>query len=156
MKIVNNRVVSLHYTLTNEEGQILDSSQGLEPLHYLHGHKNIILGLEKGLEGAQLGQDLQLEISPEEGYGLYYPHLVQEIPLENLQHLGELTVGNLLEVATETGPQIVTLLKLSDTTATLDANHPLAGEKLFFKLNVISIREATSEEIHQGLVILPS
>lgn len=156
MKIANNQVISLHYTLTNEEGQVLDTSQGLEPLRYLHGHKNIISGLEKGLEGAQVGEDLQLEISPEEGYGLYYPHLVQEIPLENLQHLGELKIGNLLEVETEAGPQIVTLLELSDTTATLDANHPLAGEKLFFQLNVVDIREASSEEINQGLVILPS
>lgn len=155
-KIQANKVVTLHYTLTGEEGEVLDSSQGLEPLQYLHGHNNIITGLEKGLNNAELGSELTLNIPPEEAYGLYDPELKQEIPLSQLDNLENLTEGSFLAVETPEGPQVLTLVELKTDSAVLDANHPLAGKSLTFNLNVEAIREATEEELAQGVVVLPA
>lgn len=156
MQIENKTVVSISYNLTNKEGQVLDSSQGLEPLSYLHGYGNIIPGLEQGLLGAKLNDELTIEVMPEEGYGEYDASLVQEIPLTKLEHLPNLKVGSFIEINTPEGVQIASLVELSETTATLDTNHPLAGELLVFNIKVEALRQATAEELEQGVVILPS
>lgn len=153
-----DKVVTLHYTLIGEDGEVLDSSQGLEPLQYLHGHQNIIAGLEKGLAGAKLASELTLHIPPEEAYGHYDPELVQEVPLAqlaNIEDVDKLEEGSFLAVESPEGPQVLTLVKLNADTATLDANHPLAGKTLTFNLSIEAIREATPEELAQGVVVLP-
>ncbi|HAR07806.1 MAG TPA: peptidylprolyl isomerase, partial [Cobetia sp.] len=93
MQIAQNAVVSFHYTLTNNEGEVLDSSEGREPLAYIHGAGNIVPGLEKELDGKTSGDELKVAVSPEEGYGEVQEALVQEVPREAFQGVEDIEAG---------------------------------------------------------------
>jgi len=151
LKIEENKVVTFEYTLKNDNGDILDSSENHAPLVYIHGTGNIIPGLESELEGKQIGDKFHATIAPEDAYGIRYEELVQKIEREKLSHLDTIEVGMQLQAYDEEGMQILTVKEVTDTDVTLDGNHPLAGERLHFDVEVTGIREATEEEAMFGL-----
>ncbi|TFH86399.1 peptidylprolyl isomerase [Billgrantia azerbaijanica] len=152
MQIAQNSVVAFHYTLTNDAGEVLDSSEGRDPLTYLHGAGNIIPGLEKELEGRAAGDTLNVAVSPEEGYGEVQPQLVQEVPRDAFQGVEAVEPGMQFQAQTQGGPLMVTVTKVEGDTVTVDGNHPLAGQKLNFDVKIEEVREASQEEIEHGHV----
>jgi FKBP-type peptidyl-prolyl cis-trans isomerase SlyD len=151
MKIAESCVVSIHYTLTNSEGETLDSSAGGEPLSYLHGAGGLIPGLERELAGKESGDQFKATIQPEDAYGEVNPALIQEVPLDVLSGIDNLTVGMQLQSQTPDGRmQLLVVDAIGDESATLNANHALAGEVLHFDVEVADVRAATEEELAHG------
>ncbi|WP_139852376.1 FKBP-type peptidyl-prolyl cis-trans isomerase [Acinetobacter pullicarnis] len=149
--IANDHVVSFHYTLTNAEGETLDQSQG-EPLAYLHGAGNIIPGLEKALEGKNLGDKFTVNVSAADGYGEYNPDLVQEVPAQMFQGVDNIEAGMQFQAQTDDGVQIVTVKAIEGENIIVDANFPLAGQDLTFEVEIVEIRDASAEELEHGHV----
>jgi FKBP-type peptidyl-prolyl cis-trans isomerase SlyD len=152
MSISQDQVVSIHYTLRDDAGEIIDRSAAGEPLSYLHGHGNLIPGLERELTGRNPGDRLQVKIAPTDGYGEYEPGLVQRVPRRALKGVGDPRVGMRLQAQTPQGPRAVTVTQVSGDIVTLDGNHPLAGKNLNFEVEVAAVRPATEEELAHGHV----
>ena len=151
MKIQNNSAVSFHYTLTDDDGIRIDSSEGLEPLGYLHGAGNIIPGLEKALEGKTTGDSLTVAVTAAEGYGEVQKELIQEVPKEAFQGIDTIEVGMQFEAQTGQGGTVpVTVVAVTDELVTVDGNHPLAGKNLNFDVTIEDVREATEEQLARG------
>jgi len=151
MKIANDCVVSIHYTLTDDAGQTLDSSAGRDPLTYLHGTGSLIPGLEQELDGREAGQAFQATIQPDDAYGMPRPELVQEVPLAALAQIENLQEGMQLQSRNPDGAvQMLVVEAIGDESATLNANHALAGQVLHFEVAVEEVREATAEELAHG------
>ena len=152
MQIADNRAVSIHYTLTNDEGEVLDSSIGDEALVYLHGEGNIISGLEQALNGKAVGDKFNVRIDAEDAYGEFMDEMVQVISRTMFEGVDELEVGMQFQADVSHGPGIVTIVDIDGDDVTIDGNHPLAGQALTFDVEVISVRDATEEEIEHGHV----
>ena len=148
MQITKDKVASIHYTLRDNNGAILDSSDGRDPLHYLHGAGNLIAGMEEGLEGKSKGDKFNLKIEPEKGYGEKDANLVQQVPRSAF---GGQEVKTGMRFSTNQGG-VVTVTKVGLDSITVDANHPLAGVELNFAVEVIDVRDATTEELSHGHV----
>lgn len=155
MKVANQSVVSIHYTLKNSTGEVLDSSEGQEPLVYLHGAGNIIAGLEDALADKSVGDQLNVVIAPADGYGEYSDDLVQRVPLTAFQGVENVEVGARFQAQTESGPVSVVVTEVDAESVVVDSNHPLAGQELHFDVNVAEIRAASEEEIEHGHVHMP-
>ena len=152
MQIAQNSVVAFHYTLKNDSGEVLDSSEGRDPLTYMHGSGNIIPGLEKELEGKATGDKLQVAVTPEEGYGEIQEGLVQEVPRDAFQGVEDVQPGMQFQAQTQGGPLMVTVTQVEGDTVTVDGNHPLAGQNLNFDVEIAEVREASEEEVEHGHV----
>jgi len=152
MKVENNKVVQMHYHLTDADKNVLDSSKGREPLAYIHGIGNIIPGLEKQLTGKEVGDKVAAVVEPAEAYGERDENLMQIVPMSGFQGDEELQVGMQVQVGTERGPAIASVAKIEGEDVTLDINHPLAGLTLHFDVEIMDIRDATSEELDHGHV----
>jgi FKBP-type peptidyl-prolyl cis-trans isomerase SlyD len=152
MQISKNSVVSIEYTLTDDSGNVLDSSEGRGPLSYLHGSGGIIPGLENQLAGKQAGDQLTVAVAPEDGYGVRNEALRQEVPREQFDGIEGLEVGMRFRVDSDAGPIVITVTDIGDDNVTVDGNHPLAGVKLNFDVTVREVREATAEELEHGHV----
>ncbi|MDS1310534.1 MULTISPECIES: FKBP-type peptidyl-prolyl cis-trans isomerase [Marinobacter] len=146
------RVVTIHYTLTNNQGEELDSSrgEGREPLSYLEGAQNIIGGLESALTEKSAGDQVKVSVEPAEGYGEINEELVQPVPRTAFEGVDTIEPGMQFQAQTPGGPQVVRVVEVSEETVTIDANHPLAGETLHFDVEVIEARDATEEEQEHG------
>ena len=153
MKVGKDKVVLMHYTLKNDAGDVIDSSDGGDPLPFLQGHGNIIPGLESALESSKVGDKLDVSIAPEEGYGLRMKDAIQGIPSSALQGVDEVKVGMQLQSQDKDGNAfLVNVTKIEDDKITVDANHPLAGQTLHFSVSIESIRDAEVEELSHGHV----
>lgn len=152
MKIQDNCVVAIHYTLTNDEGDVIDTSEGRDPLRYLQGHGNIIPGLERALEGLVAGDSVNVVVEPEEGYGPKQDMLIQAVPREAFDGIDVIEIGMQFQAQTAQGPIPVTVVAVEEETVTLDGNHELAGVRLNFAVQVTEVREASAEEIDHGHV----
>ena len=151
MTIADNHVVSVHYTLTDDDGETLDTSSGEDPLVYLHGAQNIIPGLEAALAGKSVGDQLQATIQPEEAYGVIDEELVQLVPRDAFDGIDDIEAGMQFEARSPEGDeQIVTVESVSEEGVVIDGNHPLAGQVLHFDVTVEDVREATDEEVAHG------
>jgi len=150
MQATSERVVSIEYTLTDESGNVLDSSEGRAPLSYLHGARRIIPGLERALDGKSPGDEFEVTVSPAEAYGERHPELVQSVPRERFPEGTVPSIGQQFQVQTETGPRVVTVAGVEENAVTLDGNHPLAGQPLNFAVKVVDVRAATPEEMQQS------
>jgi FKBP-type peptidyl-prolyl cis-trans isomerase SlyD len=151
--IGNDLVVSIHYTLTDDEGTVLDSSEGKEPLAYLHGAGNIIPGLENALAGKTQGDSCKVRVQPEEGYGERVPELVQQVPRAAFEGVDSVEVGMVFHAQTPTGQmQQVVVREVSDDEIIVDGNHPLAGQPLNFDVEIVSVRDASADELSHGHV----
>ena len=153
MKVGKDKVVLMHYTLKNDIGDVIDSTDGADPLPFLQGHGNIIPGLESALEGSKVGDKLDDSIEPEEGYGLRMQDAIQEIPSSALQGVDEVKVGMQLQSQDKDGNAfLVSVTKIEDDKITVDGNHPLAGQTLHFSVSIESVRKAEAEELSHGHV----
>ena len=152
MDIKKDKVVTIDYSLRDAAGKLLDSSDGSEPLIYLHGNDNIIPGLEKHLEGKTVGDKVVCVVPAAEGYGERDESLVLKVSKKDFGDNVEVTPGMQFEAHGEDGSQIVTVVNVAGEEVTIDANHPLAGETLHFDVKVLNVREATEEELHHGHV----
>lgn len=152
MKIQDNCVVAIHYTLTSDDGDVIDSSEGRDPLSYLQGHGNIIPGLEKALLGLAAGDRIKVVVEPEDGYGPVQDSLIQQVPREAFEGVDEIEPGMQFQAQTPQGPITVTVIEVDDATVTLDGNHELAGVRLNFAVEVVSVRQAQPEELDHGHV----
>lgn len=150
MQITKNTVASIDYTLTDPNGQVIDSSKGRAPLEYLHGASNIIPGLESALEGKAEGETIVVQVPAAQGYGARDPNLIQPVPRSNFKGVNEIKAGMQFQAQTPQGPRVVTVTGVDDQNVTVDANHPLAGVDLKFDVKVVGVRAATPEELQHG------
>ena len=152
MLVGDNCVVSIHYELTDDSGNLIDASPSDQPLQYLHGAAGIIPGLEKELTGKAIGSDFEVSVDPSEGYGERQEMLVQDVPSSAFPEPENLETGMQFQAQTENGPIMVTITEVSGDSITVDGNHPLAGMTLHFTGKVLNVRSATDEEISHGHV----
>ena len=152
MEITADRVVTIHYTFKDDAGAVLDSSAGGAPLAYIQGHGNLVSGLEKALEGKQNGNTLAVVVSPADGYGERDESLIQRVPKRALQGSGNIKKGMQFQASTDDGMRLFTVTAVIGDMVTLDGNHPLADQTLHFDVEVVGVREATTEELEHGHV----
>jgi FKBP-type peptidyl-prolyl cis-trans isomerase SlyD len=151
MQIDAKRAVTFHYSLRDDEGTVLDSSDGREPLTYLHGEGNIVPGLEKALVGKQAGDEVKVTVTPEEGYGVRDESNIRNVPRRRLPE-GKIEPGMRLRLQTNEGEMPALVTAVRGDYVTIDANHPLAGMTLHFEVKVVEVRDATEEELAHGHV----
>lgn len=150
MQIEQNRVVSFHYSLITEQNEVLDGSRGGEPIAYLHGHRNIVPGLERALEGREEGAIFKVTLTPENAYGEYDDDKVFDVERALFGEMA-LHAGMFCHLTNEQGEdELVTVLEFDEQTVTVDANHPYAGQTLTFDVEVTALRAATAAEIEAG------
>lgn len=153
MTIEENKVVSIHYKVVDAAtGESIDSSEGAEPLTYLHGAQNVIPGLEKALEGKQVGDEFEVTVAAADAYGEYDEERVQQVPREAFTGVEEIEPGMVFTAQTEQGPVNLVVVEVNENEVTVDANHVLAGKSLKFDVKVETIRDASAEEIEHGHV----
>ena len=152
MQVQNDHVVSIDYTLKNDAGEVMDTSEQNGPLAYLHGHQNIIPGLEKALDDKSVGDSFTVSIEPAEAYGERDERMIQTVPRSMFQGVDEIEPGMRFQAQTEGGVTVVTIKEVNGDEITLDGNHELAGETLHFDVEVKDVRPASEEEIEHGHV----
>lgn len=152
MQIAERTVVSIHYKLTNDAGDTLDSSEGGEPLVYLQGAGNLIPGLEKALAGKASGDRVSVRVEPNEAYGEHDPKLVQQVPRRAFQGVSDVKAGMRFQAQGPNGPSSVVITHVAGDMVTVDGNHPLAGQPLNFAVEITDVRAATDEELEHGHV----
>ncbi len=151
MQIAAQKVVSIGYTLKDDDGEILDSSVGREPLVYIHGVGSLVAGLEKALDGKGAGDHVVVSVPPDEGYGARNEALIRKIPVRKLPP-AQVKVGGRVTIQTEEGPMMLLVTAVQGDYATVDPNHPLAGLNLHFEVDVVEVRDATADELQHGHV----
>jgi len=150
-EVRDGAIVSLAYTLRLTNGEVIDFSEADDPLEYLHGAENIIPGLEQELAGLHVGDDKKVELAPADGYGLYDPEDVEVVERKMLPKDLELKLGMVLAITDDEGTLSEAFVReIKPNEVKLDFNHPLAGQRLFFDVKVLDIREATADEIAHG------
>ncbi len=150
--VEDKKVVSLDYTVKDDGGQVIDSSEGNDPLVYLHGAKNIIPGLEAALIGKAAGDEFEVTVQPAEGYGEYKEELVQVVPRSAFEGVDKIEPGMVFTAQTEGGPVQLMVTGVEEDDITVDPNHPLAGKVLHFTGKILEVRDASDEEMAHGHV----
>jgi FKBP-type peptidyl-prolyl cis-trans isomerase SlyD len=150
MRIADNTAVSIHYTLTNDKGDVLDSSLNQDALVYLHGKGNIISGLEKALSGKTAGEKFNVRIPAKDAYGEFSEEMVQIIPKSMFEGIDSIEVGMQFHADMNYGTGVVTIVKIDGNDITIDGNHPLAGQALTFDIEIVAVRQATNDEVEHG------
>jgi len=153
MTIENNKVVTIEFTVKNADtNEVIETSVGGEPLLYLHGFNNLVVGLENALTGKSVGDKYEIVVSPEEGYGVRDDSLLETVPRDMFQGVDDISVGMEFTADGPQGPVVVEVKAVDDKTVTVDANHPLASVPLAFSGEIKEIRDASAEEIEHGHV----
>jgi FKBP-type peptidyl-prolyl cis-trans isomerase SlyD len=153
MKIEADKVVSIDYTLKDDQGPVIDTSNERGPLSFIFGSGTIIPGLENELGGREKGDSFSVTVEPKDGYGEYDDSMMFEVGKDQFQDSSQIEEGMQVQAQNNQGQvQILTVKSVGDENVTLDANHPLAGQKLFFDVSVTDVRDATEEEIDHGHV----
>jgi FKBP-type peptidyl-prolyl cis-trans isomerase SlyD len=149
MKIENDKVVLFEFVLRDENGHTIESTKEGKPAEYLHGHSPLLPDMKSGMEGKLAGDEFTVEISPENGHGVWSEERVQVVPRANLSKIPDLKIG--LRLLTNANDQEipVMVIGIDDESVTLDGNHPLAGKNLSYEIKIVAVRDATSEEITQ-------
>ena len=150
LKIDADTVVTFHYALRGEDGELIESSAGKDPVIYMHGHANIVPGLEREMTGKQSGDKFTSNVPPELAYGPHDPNAVQRVPTKHLATKGRIEPGQMVAVNTREGERYARVVKVGHFNVDLDLNHPLAGKALVFDIEVVDVRAATEEEIAHG------
>lgn len=150
--ISKDKVVVFDYRLTDPTGTLIDSSEEGEPMAYLHGHGNLIPGLEAHLEGKAAGEEFSVSLEPEDAYGLRDESLIAQVPAPQFEEVGEVKPGMAFQAMTDDGPIQVVVTKVEKNIVHVDGNHPLAGMTLVFNGNIREVREAAEEELSHGHV----
>jgi FKBP-type peptidyl-prolyl cis-trans isomerase SlyD len=150
MQIEKNKVVQFTYKLSDEAGQLLEASEDGQPVAYLHGHNNMLPGLENKLEGRSAGENFEIILAPADAYGERREDSEQRVPVKHLQGAKKWKPGMIATVQTDQGARQVTVVKLGKFMVTVDTNHPFAGKTLNFDINILDVRDATDEEVAHG------
>jgi FKBP-type peptidyl-prolyl cis-trans isomerase SlyD len=151
MQIADNHVVTLHYTVKTENGDIIDESESSEPLSFIQGSHYMIVGLEDALYSKQKGEKFEITVEPERAYGHRQDQLVQEVPANMFEGM-DVEVGMSFRATTDQGEQSVIIIDKDDDQVTVDGNHPLSGMTLIFDVSIEDVRAATEEELEHGHV----
>lgn len=152
MQVEDKKIVAINYTLTMDDGEVLDQSND-GSFAYLHGAENIVVGLENALAGKSVGDKVTVKVSPDEGYGDRNNEMVQVVGKEMFEADAELEVGTQFHAEGPDGhPIMITVAAIEGDDITIDGNHPLAGVNLNFDVTIIDIKEASAEEIEHGHV----
>ncbi|MES9963694.1 MAG: peptidylprolyl isomerase [Candidatus Sedimenticola sp. 20ELBAFRAG] len=153
MQIEKYRVVVLNYIARDDSGDTIDSSDIDGPIRYIHGTEDLIPGLENALEGREQGERLTVDVPMEEAYGPRDENMVEAVPRANFEGVSEINPGMKFQTEMDDGtPMLVTVTAVDDKQVTVDGNHPLAGKNMSFELEIVEVRDATSEEIEHGHV----
>lgn len=155
MQIGKDKVVSIHYRLSEPDGTLLEDSHASEPLVYLHGHDGMLHGVESALDGKQAGDHVSVTLAPEQAYGQRIDGAIQRVSKSHVIGAGKNQVfrpGMLVQVNTSSGPRSVVVVKAGLKTLDVDTNHPLAGMTLRFDIDVVAVRDASREELAHGHV----
>lgn len=152
MQITENKVVLLHYAVSDSEGTLIDSSYDHQPLAVIHGTGYLIPGLEDALEGHSAGDKFEVAVTAAQAYGEREDGFVQTVPKELFAGIEDLDVGTQLRATTDDGEQTVIVIDVTDDEITVDGNHPLAGLDLQFDVEILEVRDATAEELTHGHV----
>lgn len=152
MSIQKDKVVYFHYTLSNEGGDLVESSKDSNPMTFLYGHGNILPALEPEFDGKDTGEQFQVTLPPEKAYGVRNEEAAQRIPIKHLATKTKLKKGMAVKVNTEQGMRDVTIVKVGKFNVDVDTNHPLAGMTLTFDIAIEEVRDATEEELAHGHV----
>jgi FKBP-type peptidyl-prolyl cis-trans isomerase SlyD len=152
MNIEDKKVVTFHYTLSDEQGEQLESSREGDPMTYLQGAGNIIPGLEKAMLGKAAGDRFEVNVKPAEAYGERNESAIQRIPAKHFKQAGRLQPGQVVVMQTQQGPRQLTVVKVGRFNVDVDTNHPMAGLSLTFDVEVTDVRDATGEEVSHGHV----
>lgn len=152
MQIAQHTVVTMTYTLTNDQGEVLDQADATQPFAYLHGANNIIPGLETRLAGKQANDSLKVTVPPAEAYGEYDERMTQKVPRSMFQGIPEdqIVEGAQFHAQTGAGNQVIRIAAADADSVTIDANHPLAGVSLTFDVTIMDVRAASDEEVAHG------
>ena len=149
LTIQNDRVATLNFVLKDDDGDVIDASEAGDPLIYLHGHDNIVPGLEKALNGKSTGDKVKVVVEPADGYGETTTDELQAIPREAFPE--DVEPGMLVELEDEDGEMVpIWVVEVEDDVVHVDIDHPLAGMRLHFDVDVVDVRAATAEEIEHG------
>ncbi len=152
MQIAEQKVVTLNYTLRDDQNTVIDSSED-GSFAYLHGASNIIPGLENALTGKAVNDELSVTVEPAEGYGEHNPEMSQTVSIEMFDDAEDIEVGRQFHASSPDGqPIVVTVTAVEEGQVTVDGNHPLAGTTLHFEVKVMDIRDASEEEVEHGHV----
>ena len=153
MRISEQKVVTMNYEVADDQGQLIDRSEEGGPLAYIHGNGQLIPGLETALEGRGKGDKIAVDVPPEQGYGERDEEGVQTVARNQFDDSVEIEVGMQFEAQDDDeGHQIVTVAAVDGENITLDTNHPLAGKNLRFKVEILDVRDASTEELSHGHV----
>jgi len=153
MTITQHKVVSIHYKVVDTaSAEEIDSSEGGDPMTYLHGAQNIIPGLEQALEGKGVGDEIEVTVEPAEAYGEYSDDRIQQVPIEAFEEMEKIEPGMMVTAQSDDGQINLLVTEVGEATVTVDANHPLAGKSLSFDVKVEAVRDASEEEISHGHV----
>lgn len=150
MPIQADKVVTFHYTVRDAESTFSESSDGREPMIYLHGHNNIVPGLEAEMAGKEVGVKFTATVPPELAYGVADPNAQARVPIKHLVRPGKLEPGMMVAVNTRQGPRQARVVKVGHFNVDLDLNHPLAGKTLVFDIEIVDIRDASPQELEHG------
>lgn len=143
-------VFTIHYVLKNRIGELVDTSEGSEPLHFLYGTPEIIAGIQEAVKDRKVGDCLEVTIPPEMAYGDYREELVRKVPRSLFENIENLQIGMKFQTNSGDQTQVVQVVGIDGNLVRVDANHPLAGFTLYFDLEIVGRREATEDEIVQG------
>jgi FKBP-type peptidyl-prolyl cis-trans isomerase SlyD len=152
MQIADDMAVLIHYKVTSDTGELIDSSEGDEPLSYIQGQGDIVPGLEQALAGKRAGDKLEVTVTPELGYGVRENGKIQKVPRSAFEDDADIQPGMRFQAQADDGEVLVTVAAVSGNEVTIDANHPLAGQTLTFAVEVVSVRACTPEELEHGHV----
>ena len=150
LQIDADTVVTFHYSLRGEDGGLIESSAGKDPVIYMHGHANIVPGLEQEMTGRQSGDKFSATVAPEHAYGPHDPNAVQRVPIKHLATRGKIVPGQTVGINTRQGVRHARALKVGHFNVDVDLNHPLAGKTLMFDIEIVDVRAATKEELEHG------
>jgi FKBP-type peptidyl-prolyl cis-trans isomerase SlyD len=150
MQVISGAVVSLTYTLTDDEDVVIDSNVGRPALVYLHGYDNIIPGLERGIEGASAGDRLKVDVQPADAYGDVDEEKIFEVPRDEFPDEMPMEEGMQFCAETPSGEMTITVAEVREDSVVVDANHPLAGVPLHFDIEVLDVRQGSDEELRLG------
>ena len=152
MQIGDQKVVTLHYTLTDNEGRVIDKSED-GSFAYLHGASNIIPGLEDALAGKSAGEEMSVSVLPEQAYGVRDESMLQQVPKNMFEDTSQIAVGTQFHAQGPNGEMlVVTVMEVEEEHVVVDGNHPLAGVELNFDVKIIDVRDASEEEVEHGHV----
>ncbi|MBI4510363.1 MAG: peptidylprolyl isomerase [Deltaproteobacteria bacterium] len=153
MRIAKDAVVAIEYTIRDQEGEVVDSSEGRSPLVYIHGYRQIVPGVETALDGLEAGHGIDVHVSPAEGYGDRDPDAIMILPRSVFPEEEDLETGSMFRAFRSDGkPVVFSVLEATPEVVVVDANHPLAGQTLHVNVEVLSVRPATANELAHGHV----